>query len=135
MSAITWHLLDSLKLAWNAMAVDFSQGSHGRSAEVTMQHAMAGEFPDGSRQTYAQAITATNAFIRDSISNGNLAGAIHAAQDLAAPRHAGQPWRGFRLNWETAQHILGDTFPTWSTINQAYQNTKGILNQAKGCSR
>ena len=128
-------VMDSLKLAWNAMAVDFALGSQGRSAEVTMQHAMAGELPDGSRQTNAQAIVATNAFIRDSISNGNLAGAIHADQDLAAPKHGGQPWRGFGLNWETAQHILGDIFPAWSTIRQAYQNTKGILDQAKRCSK
>ncbi|MBI4619434.1 MAG: RHS repeat-associated core domain-containing protein [Desulfobacterales bacterium] len=113
---------DSLKLAFNNAAVDFS-GTQGQNAAAVVQHAMATPV-----QSPQQAITATNAYIQASISSGNLAGATHAAQDLATPGHAGQPWSGFGLNWETAKHLLGDTFPSLSTINQAYQNTKGILN-------
>ena len=121
-------LRPSLSLAWNAMAVDF--GSQGTSPADTVLHGMA-----SAGQSSAQAIAATNAYIQASINSGNLPGAIHAAQDLVTPGHAGQPWKGFGLNWETVTHILGDIFPSWSTINQAYQSTRGLLNQAKRCSQ
>lgn len=112
---------ESLGLAWNATVVDFASGSQGRSAAATVQHAMA-----GPGQSSAQAIADANDYIQSNISS-NLPGAIHAAQDLATPGHAGQPWSGFGLNSETATHILGDVFPSLSTINQAYQNTKSCL--------
>ena len=67
----------------------------GENWETTRQHAMAGRLPDGSRQDKAQAIAATNAHIQKCINSGNLAGAIHAIQDLATPGHAGKPWEGF----------------------------------------
>ncbi|HLA26262.1 MAG TPA: RHS repeat-associated core domain-containing protein [Syntrophales bacterium] len=113
---------DSLKLGWNAMAVDFASGSQGRSADVTMQHAMAGILPYGRPQNVEQALAATNDFIQNSSTTGNIASAIHAAQDLATPGHAGQLWEGF-----SASHVLGDIFPSLNTINQAYQNTKNCL--------
>ncbi len=127
-------IAESFRLGWNVAAVDFTSGSQGTSAEVTAQYAMAGILPDGSRQTSAEAIAATNAYIQASITSGNLAGALHAAQDLATPGHDGQPWRGFGLNWATVKHLFGDTFPSFSTIKQAYQNTRNILNRsAEGC--
>jgi RHS repeat-associated protein len=113
---------ESLSLAWNATAVDFASGSQGQNPEAVVQHAMGTPV-----QSPDQAIAAANAYIQSSITGGNLPGAIHAAQDLATPGHAGQPWSGFGVDWETAKHILGDIFPSLSTINQAYQNTKGIL--------
>jgi hypothetical protein len=79
-------------------------------------------------------LASANDYIQSSINSGNLSGAIHAAQDLATPAHAGHEWQGFKWNWETAKHILGDIFPSWSTIKQAYKDTKGILN-TKGCSK
>ncbi|MBW2491798.1 MAG: hypothetical protein JRE65_11700 [Deltaproteobacteria bacterium] len=113
---------DSLKMAWHAMAVDI--GSQGQNIEDTRQHAMAGKFPGTDiYQSSAQAIASTNAYIQESITSGNLAGAVHAAQDLATLKHAGQEWRGY-----TAAHILGDMFPSWSTIRRAYQDTKSILS-------
>lgn len=112
---------ESLILAWNATAVDF--GSQGTSPADTVQHAMA-----TAGQSTAEAIAATNAYIQASINSGNLPGAIHAAQDLATPGHAGQEWPGFKWDWNTAMHISGDAFPSLNTINQAYQNTKGVLN-------
>ena len=120
---------ESLSLALDATAVDL--GSQGTSPSDTVQHAMAAAVG----QTSAEAIAATNAYIQANINSGNLAGAIHAAQDLATPGHAGKKWPGFGLNQEIAKHILGDIFPSLGTINQAYQNTKGILNQSKGCSK
>jgi hypothetical protein len=89
----------------------------------TVQHAMA-----AAGQSAAEAIVATNAYIQTSINIGNFPGAIHAGQDLATPGHAGQEWVGFKWNWNTATHILGDVFPSLNTINQAYQSAKGILN-------
>jgi RHS repeat-associated protein len=125
-----YSVMDSLSLAMNTAAVDFS-GTQGKNSADTVQHAMAASVG----QTSAEAIAATNVYIQSSINIGNLPGAIHATQDLATPLHAGQPWHGFNwLEWETYKHILGDVFPSWGTIKQAYQNTKGILNP-KGCSK
>jgi hypothetical protein len=120
--------MDSLNLAFNNAAVDFS-GSQTSSAADTVQHAMA--YPG---QESTEAIAAANAYIQSSINSGNLPGAIHAAQDLATPAHVSHEWRGFKWNWETAKHIYEDIDPTWSTIKQAYKNTKGVLNP-KGCSK
>jgi len=113
---------DSAKLAWKAMAVDFASGSQGQNPEATRQHAMAS--PGQSR---AQAISATNAYIQSSINSDNIAGAVHAAQDLATPQHNGRPWTGF-----TAAHVIGDVFPSWSTIKQAYQNTIQVISGSYG---
>ncbi len=131
--AFFWHFgitlaaTDSLSTAWNAMVVDFALGSQGTNREVTQQHAMAGFDSTLNRyQTREEAIAATNTFIQTNIS-GNLAGAIHAGQDLSTPRHAGEEWHGFGWNLETAAHIFGDVFPSWRTITQAYQNTEQIV--------
>lgn len=83
---------------------------------------MAGILPSGRPQNVEEALAATNDFINRSIVSGDFAGAIHAAQDLATPGHAGQLWEGF-----SASHVLGDMFPSLSTINQAYQSTKNVL--------
>ncbi len=99
-------------MAWNATAIDFVSGSQGTNPAVTMQNAIAREISPNVWQSPIQAIAATNAYIQASIHSGNFAGATHAAQDLATPGHAGQPWRGFGLNWETTKHILGDIFPS-----------------------
>jgi RHS repeat-associated protein len=115
---------ESVWLGIKTAAVDFA--SQGTSSTETVQHAMA-----AAGQSPAEAIAATNAYIQTSINSGNLPGAIHAAQDLATPGHAGQEWIGFKWHWNTAEHILGDVFPFLSTINQAFQNTKGILNPCR----
>lgn len=120
-------VVDSLSLSWRTMGVDFASGSQGQNWEATRQHAMAGRLPDGIRQTREQAIEATNAYVKESICSGNRPGAIHAAQDLATPGHAGKPWSGFGFNWETLAHIFGDVFPSWSTIKGAYRSTISIL--------
>jgi len=124
-------LIDSVKLAWQTAAVDFSEGSQRKNWETTRQHAMAGILPYGTYQTSAEASEATKALIKESIHSGNIANAIHAAQDLATPRHAGQEWRGFDLDLESALHILGDIFPSWDTIGKAYQNTKQALGDCE----
>jgi RHS repeat-associated protein len=117
-------VVSSMKLAWEATATDFSDGSQGTNWEATRQHAMAGEIAPGVWQTSAEAIAVTNAFIAD---NGNLAASIHAAQDLATPGHAGQKWDGFGFNWDTVKHLWGDMFPSLETIRQARSNTLNAL--------
>jgi len=112
---------DSVKLAWNTTLVDF--GSQGQNPEDTVKHAMASRL-----QSSEQAIAATYEYIQYSIDTDNLADAIHAAQDLATPEHAGQPWEGFAYDWKTVNHLEGDIFPSWSTIKQATSNTMDILN-------
>lgn len=103
----------------------FNPGTRGQNIEGTRQHAMAGKFLCTEiYQSFAQAFASTNVYIQESISKGNLAGAVHAAQDLAIPGHAGQEWRGY-----TDIHILRDMFLYWNTINQANQNTRNCLKQ------
>jgi len=114
-------------LAFKTMAVDFAQDSQGQNPEATVQHAMA-----SAGQSVAQAIAATNAYIQENIRD-NLPGSLHAVQDLVTPQHAGQPWTGFGWNWKTARHVLGDVFPSWNTIKQAYRKTREILEQSKNC--
>ena len=109
-------------LAWQTAAVDFD--SQTTSPEDTVKHAMGYEL-----QSREQAISDTKDFISKSIEKGNLAEAIHAAQDLATPEHAGKQWKGFGLNLETAKHIYGDIYPSQSTINEALKNTEKILKK------
>jgi hypothetical protein len=60
------------------MAVDFAAGSQATIWTATRQHAMAGELSPGRYQSQEQAIATTNAYIQESMGNGNLAAAIHA---------------------------------------------------------
>jgi RHS repeat-associated protein len=132
--AFRWHFLitfsasmatergfsESLVLAWQTMAVDF--GSQGTSPEETVKHAMGTE-----KQSAEQAISDTKLFIQKSIDLGNMPEAIHAAQDLATPGHAGQPWTGFHLDISSAKHLLGDIRPSDNIVSQAYKDTLKIL--------
>ena len=125
-------VLSSLNIAANVMAVDsnfFNPGTQGTNWEATRQHAMAGEgeIAHSIYQTPQQAMAATNAYIQENFNSGNYAAAIHAAQDLVTPAHAGQEWRSFGLNWETVRHIWGDIFPSKGTLSQARQNTRDCL--------
>jgi hypothetical protein len=114
---------ESVWLGIKTAAVDF--GSQGTGAEDTVQHAMG-----TAGQSTAEAIAATNAYIT-SIKIGNLPGAIHAAQDLVTPGHAGKEWNGFKWNWTTIEHVGGDVFPSIDTVGQALQSTKQIMNSCK----
>jgi hypothetical protein len=78
-------------------------------------------------QTKSEAVTAASNYIQEQSCN-NTAGALHAAQDLATPAHAGQEWPGFKFNSKTFWHLFGDTLPSIGTINNAYQNSKIVLN-------
>jgi hypothetical protein len=118
---------DSFSFAWKSMVVDFAASSQGFDAVATAQHAMAGVLPDGRRQTPQDAISAANDFIQTNKNCGNFAQAAHAAQDLATPGHAGQPWMGFGWNWNTFLHVFGDLFPSPSVVIKAYRNTLGVL--------
>jgi hypothetical protein len=132
--AFRWHFLitfsasmatergfsESLVLAWQTMAVDF--GSQGTSPEETVKHAMGTE-----KQSAEQSIADTKLFIQKSIDLGNMPEAIHSAQDLATPGHAGQPWTGFHLDISTAKHLLGDIHPSDNVVIQAYKDTLKIL--------
>ncbi|UCH46021.1 MAG: RHS repeat protein, partial [Nitrospiraceae bacterium] len=127
-----YNFIDSFSLSMNAAAADFS-GTQTTNPSDTVQHAMAGELSSNIWQSPTQAIAATNAYIESKVNRSNLPSIVHAAQDLVTPAHAGQPWKGFKWNGETLNHISGDIFPSWSTIKEAYQNTKKIL-KPKFCS-
>jgi RHS repeat-associated protein len=118
-------ILTSLKNGWDAMAVDFAAGSQSTLSFAANQHAMSG-YDINRYQTSLEAIQATKSFIQDSAFY-NPAGARHAAQDLATPLHAGKEWKGFGFDMETVSHLLGDLFPSISTIKEAYNNTRKLF--------
>jgi hypothetical protein len=123
-------IMESSKLGWGSVTADF--GTQGKGWEITRQHAMAGKLSEGVWQTSEEAIIATKEFIQDNISKKELSKAVHAAQDLATPGHAGKIWDGFGLNMDTIKHLSGDTFPSLKTIRQAYSNTKKVFKCSKG---
>ena len=84
---------------------------------------------NGRYQTVNEAIADTKAYINICIKNGDLAHAIHAAQDLATPMHRGAEWHG---GVPSARHIWEDVFPTQATINQASENTREVFRAYKG---
>ncbi|MFZ5761513.1 MAG: RHS repeat-associated core domain-containing protein, partial [Thermodesulfobacteriota bacterium] len=113
-------ILASLKNGWDAMAVDFAAGSQEIKPDSVVQHAMG--MPG---QSTTEAIANTQAYIQNSANP--LANRNHAAQDLVTPAHGGQEWVGFGWNWKTVSHIVGDLFPSWNTITQAYQSTLNVM--------
>ena len=56
-----------------------------------------------------------------------LGSRIHAAQDLSTPLHVGIEWTGFHFDMKTLNHFIGDIFPTDFTKNDAYWNTRYVL--------
>lgn len=117
----------SLGLAWDAVLADW--GSQGYDAASTAQHAMAGMLPNGKPEGSSQAIDNAKRFVARNRKTGNLGKAVHAAQDLATPGHAGKPWGGFGWNWETVAHIWGDTFPSLNTLVNALQNSYDAMQR------
>lgn len=118
-------IMASLNDGWDAMAVDFKSGSQSSFWLAANKHAMSGIGVDGNPQSSAEAIQATRSFIQTATFY-NHADAVHATQDLATPLHAGNEWKGFGFNLETLLHLLGDLFPSTSTINEAYRNTRKL---------
>jgi hypothetical protein len=117
-------ILDSLKLAYQTMAVDF--GSQGTSPADTNIHAMLGT-TDASGQPSLQSPSDATQAINSILNNAPLYVALHTAQDAATPAHFLQPWNGFQWNWTTAAHLWGDVFPSSSTVDKAYQNSKAVI--------
>jgi RHS repeat-associated protein len=114
---------NSLGLAWGAMMADFGT----QDPEQSNLHAMA-----RPEQTPSEAIEATKELIDSPCSSTNLITKIHAAEDLATPKHAGKTWRGFHFNMETARHLMGDFTPTEDTKNEAYWNARHVLGSSPG---
>jgi len=140
----------SVSLAWKTMMVDLRSGSQGTDAEHTKVHAMAGTIGEtGKYQTREQALQATKGFIESNITGGgDVPGALHATEDLATPRHAGEQWKGFTLSpvplsgdifdsnkvkehfkdfKETMGHLGGDIAPSPTTVRNAYRNAVDVL--------
>jgi RHS repeat-associated protein len=107
--------------------VDFRKGSQGTDAAHTNMHAMRGTNPDGSTQTAAEAKAATSQVINNAMQSGDTALAGHAAIDAATPAHDGQVWEGPHLDTKTVEHEIGDFLPSPSTIKQAFENEKSVL--------
>ncbi|MBN1103926.1 MAG: RHS domain-containing protein [Deltaproteobacteria bacterium] len=122
-------LKESMALAWKAMAVDFQEGADSTDCDTTKKHAMAGEIFPGIYQSSEEALSATKTYIAQCIASNDLAQAIHAAQDLATPAHAGKEWHGFGLNLESFLHLIGDSFPLPGTLKKAYINTTETIRQ------
>jgi RHS repeat-associated protein len=114
--------VESIVLATKSVLADL--GNQTTSAEDTKVHAMAGEISPGIWQTPEEAICSANNFIDENIKKGNLGLAVHTAQDLATPVHAGVRWTGDY----TFEHAMGDLGPT-EVIIGARRNTRLILKK------
>lgn len=134
---------DSLGLAWNAMAVDFREGSQGPTPASTAQHAMIGQYQgQPSAQSPAQAALAVRDYISYNTSLNtslSLGAALHTVQDAATPMHGGQQWPPQGGSWwdntlQTAKHIAQDTFPSLTTIGIAYGASMQALSTAQNSS-
>ncbi|KAF0218592.1 MAG: RHS repeat-associated core domain-containing [Geobacteraceae bacterium] len=131
-------VLDSINLAWHSMAAD--AGTQGPTPDNTVYHAMRGTFPNQDRpQSAEQAINATKDFITYNSQPDNLKNlgtAAHASQDLVTPEHAGKIWPPEEQSFVDkalayVKHFAGDIFPSFSTIGDAYDNTKQALTNAQ----
>ena len=72
-------------------------------------------------QSLGEAMNNTN----NVIMRGSLSAALHAGQDMA--RHNFESMEALG-GWAAVTHFLRDAFPSESVKNQAYQNTRNILN-------
>lgn len=118
---------ESMSLAWRVVKVDHREGSQSKSEWASNLHAMRGTKTDGRTQTIKEGRDGTQASIAGSIYFSDLAGAIHTAQDRAAPMHADKAWKGAGLNTTTILHLKGDIAPESITIGMAYVNTLNVI--------
>ena len=116
----------SLKLAGQTTGVDFRKGSQGTDAASTNMHSMEGTKPDGTVQTKAEADAGTSQVISNAEASGDTALAGHAAEDNATPLYEGYAWSG--INGSFFKHFLGDNFPSFGTIRNAFNNEVQVLN-------
>jgi len=132
---------DSLKLAWNAMAVDFRSGSQGNDAAATAQHVMSG-LNAGVHDSASVAMANGQRFINSQLAaagaeNGiSLGNAIHAIGDKYSPAHQGADWDGFSAIGilGTLKHVFADTFPGLENISGAYSESRAAIEAARGGS-
>jgi hypothetical protein len=123
-------IVASAKLAWKTAAVDWRHGSQGKDAASANVHAMRGKVEGGSYQTSAEGQRGISQTISQELRTGDLAGALHTAEDAATPRHQDQPWEGFKLNLTTLGHIAGDLFPSPSTMKGAIYMAEAVIQAA-----
>lgn len=105
------------------------RGSQGTSSSDTNLHGMVGD-----KQTVSDARAAIDYIIGNAFGSSrtdpryeNLPAAIHTTQDVATPLHYLQKWDGGELDWHTVEHLFADTFPSISTISDAYQRTLDVF--------
>ncbi len=132
--------VDSLGLAWNAMAVDF-RGTQGSDSASTAQHMMSGINGFNRHDTPEVALLNGQRFINQqlgesltSTSSVPLGNASHAAQDKYSDAHGGAEWDGsFKaLGFMGAiNHVIEDTFPSFSSIAGAYNETKALIEASQ----
>ncbi len=128
-------LCASVKLAWQATAVDFRRDSQAKDAANANMHAMAGKKPNGHYQSPAEARLGTSQTVANAVKAGHLGLPLHAVEDQATPAHDGNAWNGFKFDLTTMEHIFGDIFPSASTVKKAYSNAVGVLSpQPQGSS-
>ncbi|HOM11220.1 MAG TPA: RHS repeat-associated core domain-containing protein [Spirochaetota bacterium] len=128
--------LDSLKMAWHAMAWDFRGTQSTTDEYMVNSHAMirgsitneAGKIVR-EQQTIEEAAQGTEKFIKEKVKEGTIRSigeAAHAAVDKATESHKEQVWTG-ELTWE---HIKKDTFPSKEAIKEARRNIQEVLQEA-----
>lgn len=122
-----WHGFgDSLSIAYRAMEADWEAGSQGDTPAACARHAMT-----CPGTTSIQAYRNNSNLINNALNDGDLGLAAHAIQDRYAGGHEGfQFWPGSFSElglWETIKHIFLDTFPSPSSISNAYDKTKSAL--------
>ncbi|HEV7485035.1 MAG TPA: RHS repeat-associated core domain-containing protein [Thermoanaerobaculia bacterium] len=123
----------SISLAFRVGWVDFRRHSQSDRSQFTNIHGMIGIGPDGALQTSDQARAGTVASLADSLARGDLAAAVHTAQDTPVPLHNGHVWPGsyLRLGLGAAiAHFIGDLFPTPTTVRDAYAGSLSVLEDA-----
>ncbi len=119
--------LTSSLLAISSVLADIGPGTQDTTASAANKHAMAGIMPNGRRQAPENAIESTKNFIRLSLHCGQLGAAIHAAQDLATPAHAGKLWEGTDKKKDLFSHWLGDATLIPTTLYNATINTYFVI--------
>ena len=132
-TAAGYKLNQASELALEDVLVDI--GSQSTQATHTNVHAMIGKRPgDDEVQTAVEARHAIAELTQTNVAKGTtsaLATAEHTVQDFATPAHRDRVWAGFHPNHETGSHVLGDLFPSTTTLTNALALSIMVLQDAK----
>lgn len=89
---------------------------------------------NGRDQAVQEARQATAESVKANMQKGtteSVATALHTVQDQSTPLHQDQLWQGMKPTSEVARHLIGDLFPSFTTIRNAYQASREVLSEVK----